>query len=74
MVVNAEVILICRNIDLCDPKYHSLTRQPLGTIRTSAVNIIATAAMVLQQLGTYHYVLNNCQVSIQATVCSRVSN
>ena len=63
-VENDEVELICRNIDLTNPKYQGLTRTPLGTVRKSAINILKIAAIVLQQLGSYHYVLNNCQVSV----------
>ena len=71
-VENEEVELICRNVDLSDHKYHNFTRERLGTTRKSAMNILETAAVVLQQLGDYDYVRNNCQVSIQATVCFHV--
>ena len=67
-VENDEVELACRNIDTSARKCQSLSTERLGTIRKSATNILDTAATVLKQLGSYHYVVNNCQVSIQATV------
>ena len=63
-----EVILKCRNIDLRNPNYR-LSKTCLGIVTTSAENIVKTAITVLQDFGSYHSVLNNCQVSIQATVC-----
>ena len=73
-VKNDEVKLACQNIDISAYKYQSLSTEHLGTIRKSAMNILETAATVLKQLGSYHCVLNNCQVSTHATVCFHVYN
>ena len=72
VVVNDEVQLRCRNIDLTDSKYQTLRKDHLGTITKSAKNLLQTAAVVLKQLGSYHYVLNNCQVSILVHVYPHV--
>ena len=68
MVENDEVTLRGDGIDLGDDK--GFTKKKLGEVSKSAENIVDIAAAVLQKLGRFNVIRNNCQVRIPVATCT----
>ena len=62
LVVNKEVTLHGKDINLQEEKYKTLTKAPLGTITASIAAILDIASSVLEKLGKYNFLTMNCQV------------